>query len=58
MEKYLLRKFVKILEEENNISGVQQYKNLLGEDVVSFWVDDIQYVITIDEIFRKSGNNE
>ena len=56
MEEYLLRKFVKVLEDEKDIKGIQQYKNLLEEDVVSFWIEDTQYLISIDEIFRKGGN--
>lgn len=56
MEEYLLRKFVKILEDEKDIKGIQQYKNLLGEDVVSFWIDDIQYLISINAIFSSGGN--
>ena len=44
ISEYLLRKFVKILEDEKDIKGIQQYKNLLGEDVVSFWIDNIQYL--------------
>lgn len=56
MEQYLLSKFVKILEDEKDIKGVQQYKNLLGEDVVSFWIDDIQYLISIDAIFSSGGS--
>lgn len=56
MEEYLLRKFVKILEDEKDIKGIQQYKNLLDEDIVSFWVDNIQYLISIDAIFSSGGS--
>mgnify|MGYP003291878848 CR=1 FL=1 len=56
MEQYLLSKFVKILEDEKDIKGIQQYKNLLGEDVVSFWIDNTQYLISIDAIFSSGGS--
>lgn len=56
MEEYLLKKFVKILEDEKDIKGIQQYKNLLDEDVVSFWIDNIQYLISIDAIFSSGGS--
>lgn len=56
MEEYLLRKFVKILEDEKDIKGIQQYKNLLGEDVVSFWINNTQYLISIDAIFSIGGS--
>lgn len=53
MEKHLMEKFAKILEEEETIRDVKVYYNICGDWCVSYWIDDTQYYLSIDEIFRK-----
>ena len=53
MEEYLMKKFAKILEEEKEINNIQLYKNILQQWVVTYWIDDTQYCLSIEEIFRK-----
>ena len=53
MEKHLMEEFIKILEKEETINNIQFYNNLLGQRVVTYWIDDTQYCLSIEEIFRK-----
>lgn len=54
MEKYLLEKFEDILRSEKDITKIYIFCNILNEWCISFWYKDVEYLISIAEIFKKS----
>lgn len=54
MKKYLLEKFEDILRSEKGITEVSIFCNILNEWCISFWYKDVEYLISIEEIFKKS----
>ena len=47
MEKYLMEKFKKILEEEKDITNIQLYINLEGSWVISYEYNGEKYLLNI-----------
>ena len=51
MEKYLMEKFKKILEEEKDITNVELFYNLEGDWVISYVYDNEKYLLNIDMLY-------
>lgn len=58
MEKHLMKKFKKILENEKDIKNVKMYVNLEMSWVVSYEYNGEIYVLNTDIIERGENENE
>lgn len=51
MEKYLMEKFKKILDEEQDINNIEMFTNLDGCVVVKYEYADEQYIVSIENAY-------
>jgi len=51
MEKYLMEKFKKILEDEKDISNIEMFTNVEGCIVVKYEYNNEKYVISIEDAY-------
>lgn len=50
MEKILLDKFKKLLENEKNITDIELFYNLEGNWVITYKTNNNKYIIEINEV--------
>ena len=50
MERYLLNKFIPLIEEEEGVTNVELFHNLIHESVVSFMFGGHKFVVTIEDL--------
>lgn len=51
MERYLMEKFKKILEDEKDISNIKMFMNVEGSIVVKYEYNNEKYVISIEDAY-------
>lgn len=51
MEKYLMEKFKKILEEEKEITDIEIFTNLEGCVVVKYEYNGEKYIVSIEQAY-------